>query len=359
MITERRRLDSGVTLLEVVVATAILGMVLFATYAVLFSTSTSSARGQLNANLDAQGKDFIERCKREFYDARFNDTTNSQRIGIHDNGTQVHYQVALGMTTAGFVAFGYVGNEIYTGAPDNVVDTGVTITLKGQAQTVKTQDLAKWTDYSCVIRFEPELVYYEGTSAPSIPHPGTADVSAPQTWKPNPYIGTTSNSPPVSQVAGNILPTWPLSASLPKLNININGAYEPTLPDKTDVFVKGKIWMYVMAPWAGAPVVHHSQVISDNVFLAVAPDGTFRGDMDEIDTQTSQIRKDTLFRYLTDVPSTWGTTDFLQTLPFPGNLTASMGVTIWHGTLDDSGKLFHLRKSWERVSFRLNRIAGS
>jgi prepilin-type N-terminal cleavage/methylation domain-containing protein len=355
MILTNRRSRSGLSLLEVVVATAILGMVLFATYAVLYSTSTSSARGQLSTGLDAKGKEFIEYCKSDFRDARFNDTTNSGRIGIHDNGTQVHYQVALGMATSGFVTFGYVGNEHFTGTPTNVIDTGVNITLKGQTKTVIKQDQQAWIDHSCVIRFEPELVFYEGPTAPNILHPGTADGSAPQTWKPNPYLNTTNpNIPPVSQVKDDPLPTWPLISGQPKLNIDINRD-----GDKTDVFVKGRIWKYVMAPWAGAPIVLHSEVLSDNVILAVAPDGTFRGDVDGVDSQVSLMRKDTLFRYLTEVPSPNGTTDVAQTQPFPGNLTACMGVTIWHGQLDDSGKLFFLRKSWERISFRLTRISGS
>lgn len=355
MMISRRRPESGLTLLEVVIAAAILAVVLLATSAILFSTSTSSARGQTATNLGASGKEFIELCKREFYDARFNDIGNSGNIGIHDGGTQVHFQVALGMSTSGFVQFGYVGNQHFSGTPNNTINTGVNITVNGVTQTVYKQDLQAWIDYSCVIRFEPELVYYEGLTAPNLIHPGTADTSAPQEFQPNPYVNMYNlNITPVPALKNDPLPSWPIVSSQPKLDIDINRD-----GDKNDVFIKGKIWLYVMAPLVSGVVVKHKQVVSDNVILAVAPDGSYRGDVDGIDSQATQMRKDTLFRYLTSTPSTWGQTDVATTTAYPGNTTAAMGVTIWHGLLDESGKLFHLRKTWERVSFRLNRISGS
>src|SRR5258706_9360990 len=103
---------AGLTMIEVMIATAILGVVLFMAYGILVSTSTTSTRGQLTFNLEARGKQLLERCKVDFYDARFNDTANSGLLGIHDNHTQVHFQVALQQSGGGNVDYGFVGGTL-------------------------------------------------------------------------------------------------------------------------------------------------------------------------------------------------------------------------------------------------------
>jgi hypothetical protein len=357
MRTSYRRSESGMSMVEVMIATVILGFIMFATYMILFSTSTTSARGQVATNLDAAGKEFIEFCKKEFYDARFNDNVNSQVLGIHDNNTQIHYQLALGMSDAGNVVYGYPAGA-------NTLDnTGVTIQVKGVNQTLYKQNLLAWANYQAVVRFEPELVYCEGSST-TVLQPATADLKAPQTWRPNPYAGNVSLAP------GTPLPVFSRATNVPlDLDMNRDG-------DKLDVFVKGKIWKYVMQPvlpLAATPVlqtytVHSYVMVSDNVFLPVVG-GVFRGDMEPAVTgavigSTVNLTdgKDWLFRYLraepSDPPTTYGYLDDSATLAFPGPNTVCLGITIWHGALDDTGKFFTLRKTWERAPFRLNRVSG-
>jgi prepilin-type N-terminal cleavage/methylation domain-containing protein len=356
MRTSHRRLDSGLSMLEVMIAVAILGFIMFATYTILLSTSTTAARGQINTNLDAAGKTFIEFCKKEFYDARFVDNANTGGwYGIHDNNTAIHYQIALGMSDQGNVVWGYpAGTNV-------VVDTGVAITLKGGSQTVKTKDYSAWADYTAVLRFEPELVYYEGTTVPTVLQPGTDDARGPQTWQPNPYAGNV----PLAQ--GTPLPVYQPAVGL-HLKLNINRDY-----DQLDVFVKGKIWKYVMKP---DYTVHSFVMVSDNVFLPVVG-GIFKGNMIDdplvppigptpiYSTLGAPVSdgKDWLFRYLqaeqSDPPTTYGS---LDTTALAGTLptlrSACIGITVWHGALDDTGKFFHLRKTWERIPFRLNRVTG-
>jgi hypothetical protein len=290
------------------------------------STTSTAARGELSLGLENRGKKFIERCKNEFYDARFNDTANSGILGIHDNHAQVHYQVALRQNGTGAVDYGYVGGPL-------VFTSGV-------------PDYTPWINCSCVIRFEPEQTIYEASSASvTVVQPTTDDARAPQTWKANPYTGTVL--PP-----GTRLPTL-------FLNKDVDG---DGLKDR--VYVRGKIWKYVLDT---AYNVLTSEQVDDDVVLGVRTDGTFQAKVDGATTDPDD--KDWLFRWLRSEPApptTYGNTDTSWPYPvapalsyFPGPNAVAIAVTVWHGKVDDLKKEFVLRKSWERMPFRLSKLTGS
>jgi hypothetical protein len=136
---------------------------------------------------------------------------------------------------------------------------------------------------------------------------------------------------------------------------------------KTGVYVKGKIWKYVMTPYPFADPVNPTmkgmtECLSDNVVLAVAADGTLTGDVD-VATPAGQPRgKDALFRFLMSEPAPptpFGNTDlniFGQTpvQSFPSANSVAIAFTVWIAAEDDRGKGYFFRKSWDKVPFRLS-----
>jgi len=321
------RRSAGLSLIEVIIGMAILSAVMLMTYTILFSVTTTSSKGSLNSNLDDRGKKVLSFCKTQFYDARFRDTANL-KLGIFDDGTQIHYQVALRQNTTGTVDFGYVGGKV-------AINSGV-------------PDYTPWVGYSCVIRFEPELALYEAnTASPIINIPGTKNTSGPQEWQPNPYSGTQLKS-------GDPLPVQ-------VMNMDMNGDGK-----RTSVFVKGKIWKYVMDatnkpvylnPTTGSGAGLES--LSDDVILCVSSTGTFNAEIDGLAPVGQPLGKDWLFRYLLPepkTPTTYGNTDIggMAAQAFPSTTDVSVAVTVWHGVDDGTGKGFFLRKAWDRIPFRLS-----
>jgi prepilin-type N-terminal cleavage/methylation domain-containing protein len=328
MTKTRRQSAAGLSMVEVMIAMVILAAVMLITYSVLSATSSTAERGQMNSNLEARGRDYIDHCKSLFYDAQFDDAGHDGFLGIHDHYTQVHFQMTVDQAVTGKVVFGYpvdpTKNSAYGVSPPT------------------------YQDYSCVIRFEPELVLYEGFASIAPVQPTEEDTSAPQTFRANPYV-----QPPRSLNPGEPLPTQVLN-----MDINKNG-------NKTDVFVKGKIWKYVLKAPLGTPVVYSTERLSDDVILAVLPDGTFMGEVDGPTPAGQPAGKDWLFRYLLAEPippTTYGNTDLFMgtaaTLFHWGSTDVGLGMTIWHGIVDEKGKGFILHKSWERVPFRLYRQTG-
>ena len=320
---KKSRGSVGMSLIEVVIGCAILSAVMLMSYSILFSVSSTSSKGTLKSNLEDRGKKVVTYCKSQFYDARFRDTANL-KLGIYDNGTQIHYQVALRQNTTGSVDFGYVGGKLdFVGSVPNYTP---------------------WIGCSCVLRFEAEMALYEGTTAnPLVKMPGTANPTGPQEWRPNPYTYPVGG---VKLKAGDDLPIL-------ILNRDINGD-----GDRTDVFVKGKIWRYVMDA-ANKPLDSGLERVSDDVILAVSGTGLFNAEIDGLAPAGQPVGKDWLFRWLLaepKTPTTYGNTDVLgmAAQAFPGTADVGIGVTIWHGVEDDTGKGFFLRKAWDRIPFRLS-----
>jgi len=339
---KRSRNAAGLSLIEVVIGMVILSAVILMTYSVLFSVTGTASKGTLNSNLDDRGKNLVSYLKNQFYDARFRHTQNAglYKLGIHDDATQIHFQVALRQNAGGAVEFGYVGGRLdFIDKIDPV--SGKPVIDPKTGNPYKVGDYTPWIDFSCVIRFEAEVVYYEANSAsPVVTMPGTADVSGPQEWRPNPY----ANGAKLAK--GDVLPVQ-------LLNRDINGD-----GDKTDVFVKGKIWKYLMDA-ANKVKDEGLERISDDVILCVRADGKFMGEVDGATPAGQPAGKDWLFRFLISepaTPTTYGNTDIngMASQDFPTPQAVAVAVSAWHGVEDDSGKRFFLRKTWDRIPFRLS-----
>ncbi|MFN3486365.1 MAG: hypothetical protein ACK44W_12910 [Planctomycetota bacterium] len=159
---------------------------------------------------------------------------------------------------------------------------------------------------SCVLRFEANLAIRESSSAPT-----TAQGASMFGLPPLPVLQT--------QVAN--------------LDVNRDG-------DRNDTFVRGAIVQYILT---AASTVEQRAVLSDQVMLAVASSGRFNGDFDG---QTSTpADRDWLFRYVDRTGAT-------LTSPTPGSNAAGIRVTIHHGTWDDTGKNFMIRRASEMIYFR-------
>jgi hypothetical protein len=336
----KRKAVAGLSLMEVVIAMAVMAVVMLLTYSILHSTTNITAKGHLTTNLEARGREFLNRCKSDFVDARFNDNGNTGLLGIHDDGTQIHYMMALKSNTTGTVDYGMIGGKLdfISGVPD----------------------YTPWINCSAIIRFEPELILLEPAATnPGVKQTVTADQGAPTDWQRNRYV---VNAPQLTPGV-SLLPTLTL-----KKNINLDN-------DSTDVYVKGALYKYVMPPYVGTPFtladVLTKERLSDDVILGVLPTGKFTG---EIDTNypTTPVGKDWLFRYLAAEPfvvTTYGNTDDTWMVladtdypkgVFPGTNSVALMVTVWHAVEDDSGKGFYLmRKAWERIPFRLSKLTGS
>lgn len=338
-----RRGRSGFTMIEVMIATLILSAIVLMSYTILFSTTKTEMQGQLNNQLEARGKQAAMELRQLFYDAHFSDLTSylpnnavagtfKPEVGIHDNGTQIHFQVVLTVDANGSVAYGFPVAHVDPNNP------------------------REYQGYSCIIRFEPETVLYEGAGpAPAVVQPTTADDSAPS-WRPNSNTGK-------ALAPGQVLPSK-------SLNTNIYGDISTSPTYKTHVYVQGKIWKYVMNPFPyvnGLPpdqnIVQMSRV-SDNVILGVGPGGIFNADVDLPVSNCNPApptatQKDWLFRFLMAEPSpsfTYGCTDLsipaVQT--YPSANSVAVGFTIWHLVQDEQAKGIYKHKTWEKIPFRLS-----
>jgi hypothetical protein len=159
---------------------------------------------------------------------------------------------------------------------------------------------------ACVLRFEAELAIRESSTAP-----GTAQAA---------------NSPGLP-----LLPA--LQTRVANLDVNRDG-------DRNDTFVRGKIVQYVLN---AAGSVERRSVVSDQAMLAVASSGRFNGDFDG--SAATPADRDWLFRYV----DAGGTT---ISSPTPGANAAGIRVTAHHGTWDDTGKNFMIRRATEMIYFR-------
>jgi hypothetical protein len=170
-----------------------------------------------------------------------------------------------------------------------------------------------------------------------------SDLGAPQQYRANPYTGKV-------EAAGTQLPTR-------ILNRDINGDGL-----KTKVYVKGKIWKYIMEAYVTGlptPNVISTERLSDDVILAVSASGAFNGDVDVPTPVGETAGKDWMFRFLmaepNATPSKYGCTDpnIPSVQSFPSANSVALAWTVWHLVEDERGKGFYMRKSWEKLPFRL------
>lgn len=145
-----------------------------------------------------------------------------------------------------------------------------------------------------------------------------------------------SSSSIITTQAANLtgLPLLPvLQTRVANLDVNRDG-------DRNDTFVRGKIIQYVRT---SAGVVESRSILSDQVMLAVASSGRFNGDFDG--SAATPAERDWLFRYV----DRNGASVLSST---PGTTGVAIQATVHHGTWDDTGKNFMVRRAAEMIYFR-------
>lgn len=162
---------------------------------------------------------------------------------------------------------------------------------------------------TCILRFEADTLLRESEQSP-------AAVSQPAAnWD--------SSFPPLPAVSQKTL----------NLDINRDG-------DLLDSFLKGKLRRYVVDAAGAMACV---EKLSDDVILEVAQTGstTFPYSMEDPATRI----REPLLRFV-------DASGALVPGSNPGTTGRALVLTVWHGSLDESGKEFPLRKSSELLRFR-------
>jgi prepilin-type N-terminal cleavage/methylation domain-containing protein len=313
------RKSSGLTMLEVMIASAILSVVVIITLDVLFSGTNTAVRSGLSSALEHRGRKLVSEFTNDVLDARYkldrvNKTPSLQsanpwsvagvsgnELGIYSNNTELRFIVA--------------GNQDQSGnaLPGGQMCWGYHSPLATNMALVP-RDLGFRQDLACYIRFEADTVLRESSGSPSVP-------SQPASWG--------SPFPP--------LPT--LDEQILNIDVDKNGSMN-------DTFVHGRIRKYIVAP-AGHPILTGGQTnpltiegISDDVILKVSSGNTFNGSMDG--TPTSGL----LFQFVDKTGAT------AMTGSTPSSTATALVLTVWHGTLDDRKKDFWLRQASQLIHFR-------
>lgn len=294
---------AGLTLLEVIIASAILAAVVMIAMSVLFSGSRTAASGQRLSELEQRGNRTLAFCREQLSTASFTHPTYTN-LGIVPSSvnTGLGYQVCgpavVGPTGNATLTFGYVDPRI----PVNSATQPVDPTL------------------ACFLRFEADTVYKESSSAPN--------ATQAAAW--------TSPALP----AFPALPTSDATKLIVRvLDMDINGN-----GTRAETFVSGRIMKYVVDEATNTVVGREK--LDDQVLLAVTGSGAgaFGGDID-LDGQP-----DYLFAF-TDLTGTVNTT-------LTGATASGLLLNVWHGCLDESGKRFLIRNNRQLIHVRTERKNG-
>jgi hypothetical protein len=289
----KTRKTTGLTLLEVIIASLILMLIVLMVTGVLSSASTTATRSSITGHLEARGRQFVDGCKTEFLSAQFTGSItcggNVCPMGIAGNNTEIRYRVPIGRDASGVVKVGCF-------SPLSVPNNG---------------PKAGW---AYIIRFEADTVLKESVASPNASQP------------------ISTSSPP--------LPGYPPLVEQRILNMDVNGN-----GNRTQTFVRGKIKKYIVAP-DGDPILGVKanpigvEGLSDDAILMVSPSGTFNGDVDG----TPNSGK--LFRFVDEAG--------LETTPYTSVGANGRGIVfiVWHGAFDELAKSFFIRKSGEQAAFR-------
>jgi len=168
------------------------------------------------------------------------------------------------------------------------------------------------TNLACFLRFEADYVLQESSGSGSATQP--ADWTAP------------------------ITPSYPLlTTNVLNMDIDGNGS-------RGDTFVSGRLMKYIVNENTG--VVVGRERLDDNVLLKVAGSGAgqFNGDMN------GDGQADLLFCFTNAA----GTPDTTLT----GATASGLQINVWHGCVDDTGKLFILRNNKLLIHLRTERKNG-
>jgi len=281
------RKQAGLTLVEVIIASAILSAVVLMAMSVLFSTSRTAASGQVMAQLEQRGNRILGFCRDQMSTASFKHQTFTN-LGIvtspNSYNSAIAFQVCgpavVGPTGAATLQFGY---------PDPRVPN----------QTFNA-------NLACFLRFEADTVYQESSGSPA--------ATQAANW-------TSPGLPAFS----------PLTTVVLNQDVNGNGS-------QYDTFVCGRIMKYVVDETTNTVIGRER--LDDQVLLRVSGTGpgAFSGDVD------ADGQVDLLFCFA----SSAGVADTGLT----GATGSGILINVWHGSLDDTGKLFILRNNKSLIHFR-------
>ncbi len=117
----RRR--SGLTLLEVIIASAILAMVLAITFQILFGSTKTASQASITGDLENRSRTLVDFCKLQFLTGKFAGPAPSVGgyafLGIPNTtppGTEIRYQIPVDRNAEGVLVYGYT-YQIGTGDP--------------------------------------------------------------------------------------------------------------------------------------------------------------------------------------------------------------------------------------------------
>ncbi len=230
------RSRGGFSLIEVMIAGAIMAFISIAAMTVVMSASNAAAKNTLTGELETRGRDFVERCRSQFLTARFRDSANDT-LGLYINQTFLWYQLPVAVNNTGSSAWGF-SRDIGFNDTDAV-------------------------GRSCVLRFEAETVLRESASA---------------------SIATQ----PAGGPTGLVLPALPALEYPTPRNIDINRD-----GDLLDTFVRGRVMQYILD---ASQAVVTKAVFSNDVMLAVTGGNQFNGDFDGLTSTLAD--QDFLFRWV-------------------------------------------------------------
>lgn len=308
-----RKRDTGVTLLEVVIASTILVIVVLIAMSIVFSSTSMATKGSLTSELEDRGRRFTEFCMTEFLQARF---TGQITLGALPTNLGIDPLGSSPCNTS--IAYQMPGSRDANGT-----DLGPGQALFGYLSPVPAASGFRQA-LACFIRFEADSVFKESAAAPNAAQ--LPDWGAP-------FPNYRALSAPV----------------ILNRDINKDG-------DQTDTFVRGKLKRYVLAP-VGSPAymangtkcLLSAETLSDDVMLRVNPGAPtqFNWNMDgEAGAPPSQL--DPLFLFVDPI----GPDGTPITNANVATLGRGIAVTIWHGNWDENRKGFLIRKNSLTVRFR-------
>ena len=308
----KTRKTAGVSLLEVVIASAILIVVVLIAMGLLFSSTTLATNGSLASDLENRGRQFTDFAREEFLQGRF--TGQIQLIGLPTN---------LGIDPNLFsTAIAY---QMPGGKDVNGNDLGIGKVVFGYPSPIPAAPGFRQT-LACFIRFEADSVFKESAAAPNAVQ--LAD------W-------------------GSPFPNYPALPTPVILNMDINKD-----GDRNDTIVRGRIRKYIVVPFDpanpvftanGSNCLLGTETLDDYVMLRVNPSAgnQFNWNVDsELAAPPSQL--DPLFLFVDEN----GPDGTLISNANVDTLGKGVAVTPWHGTYDQNGKGFLMRKDAVTVRFR-------
>jgi hypothetical protein len=325
-----RNRRAGVTLLEVLIAGAILVIVVAVTMSILSSGTSTASTGRLQSELEQRGNRTLAFLRDQISTAALTQSTYGKlgmgpwlpAVGTGSQYLAIGYQIsgqtnvpAAGQMPHSNITFGYPNPFPPVGSID---------------PTSTNQSQAVVPTYACFIRFEADTVYMEG---------------------PNAIVPTQA-----ANWTDPALPAFPSLADdgtgqiVKVLNMSIHGDNV-----RTSTYVSGKLMKYIVdetnstIPASNLPpnCVVVREKLDDQVIMRVnsANAGDFQGNMDRT------LGTHYLFCYA----DTTGTANPALTLA----TAAGVKVDLWHGCLDQDGKRLILRNNSIFIHFRSELRAGN